>query len=213
MKGSRTSDHIFLLQTIVEKVVKKDKAKLYAAFIDFKKAYDTVDRNKLFGRLNDLGINGFFYNNITAMYAKTRYSIKLKNGFLDPIDSNLGLKQGCPLSPMLFNLYIDDVKNIFDDQCEPVNLQNEKIHHFLYADDLVLVSHSAEGLQRSLNKLSGYAKHKRLTINTQKSNTMIFNLPGRHIKKQFNIEGKALQSVNTFCYSLGKQHVAITIYL
>ena len=49
MKGSRTSDHIFLLQTIVEKVVKKDQAKLYAAFIDFKKAYDTVDRNKLFG--------------------------------------------------------------------------------------------------------------------------------------------------------------------
>ena len=101
---------------------------------------------------------------------------------------------------MLFNLYIDDVKNIFDDQCEPVGLQNEKIHHFLYADGLVLVSHSAEGLQKSLNKLSGYAKHKGLTINTTKSNTMIFNLPGRHIKKQFNIEGKALESVNTFCY-------------
>ena len=200
MKGSRTSDHIFLLQTIVEKVVKKNKAKLYAAFIDFKKAYDTVDRNKLFRRLNDLGINGFFYHNIIAMYAKTRYSIKLKNGFLDPIDSNLGLKQGCPLSPMLFNLYIDDVKNIFDDQCEPVYLQDEKIHHFLYADDLVLVSHSADGLQRSLNKLSAYAKQKCLTINTKKSITMIFNLPGRHIKKQFNIEGKKLESVNTFCY-------------
>ena len=195
MKGSRTSDHIFLLQTIVEKVVKKNKGKLYAAFIDFKKAYDTVDRNKLFGRLNDLGINGFFFHNITAMYAKTRYSIKLKNGFLDPIESNLGLKQGCPLSPMLFNLYIDDVENIFDDQCEPVYLQNEKIHHFLYADDLVLVSHSAEGLQRSLNKLFGYAKVKYLTINTKKSNTTIFNLPGRHIKKQFKIEGKALESV------------------
>ena len=141
-----------------------------------------------------------FYDNITAMYAKTRYSIKLNNGFLDPIDSNLGLKQGCPLSPMLFNLYIEDVKYIFDDQCEPIDLQNEKIHHFLYADDLVLVSHSAEGLQRSLNRLSGYAKHKYLTINTQKSNTMIFILPGRHIKKQFNIEDKALESVNTFCY-------------
>ena len=200
MKGSRTSDHIFLLQTIIEKVVKKNKGKLYAAFIDFKKAYDTVDRNRLFQRLKDLGINGFFLHNITAMYEKTRYSIKLKNGFTDPIDSNLGLKQGCPLSPMLFNLYIDDVENIFDDQCDPIDFQNENIHHFLYADDLVLVSNSAEGLQRSLNKLSEYAYHKCLTISIKKSKTMIFNLSGRHIKKQFTIEGKTLESVNTFCY-------------
>ena len=47
MKNAGTSDHIFLLQTIIEKVVKKKKKKLYAAFIDFKKAYDTVDRKKL----------------------------------------------------------------------------------------------------------------------------------------------------------------------
>ena len=200
MKGSRTSDHIFLLQTIIEKVVKKNKSKLYAAFIDFKKAYDTVDRSRLFERLKSVGINGFFFRNITSMYEKTKYSIKLKKGFLDPIDSNLGLKQGCPLSPMLFNVYIDDVENIFDDQCNPVELQNEKIHHFLYADDLVLLSHSAEGLQRSLNKLSEYAKYKCLTISTKKSKTMIFNPTGKHIKKQFTIEGKALESVNTFCY-------------
>ena len=200
MKGSRSSDHIFLLQTIIENVVKKNKSKLFAAFVDFKKAYDTVDRNRLFERLKFLGINGFFLRNITAMYEKTRYSIKLKNGYLDPIDSNLGLKQGCPLSPMLFNLYIDDVENIFDDQCDPIDFQNEKIHHFLYADDLVLLSHTAEGLQRSLEKLTGYANHKCLTISTKKSKTMIFNPSGKHIKKQFIIEGKALESVNSFCY-------------
>ena len=53
-----TSDHIFLLQTIIEKVVKKNRNKLFTVFIDFKKAYDTVDRNKLFRRLQDIGING-----------------------------------------------------------------------------------------------------------------------------------------------------------
>ena len=45
MQGCRTSDHIFLLQTIVEKIVKKEKGRLYAAFIDLKKAYDTVNRD------------------------------------------------------------------------------------------------------------------------------------------------------------------------
>ena len=142
-----TSDHIFLLQTIIEKVVKKNKRKLYAVFIDFKKAYDTVDRGKLFKRLQDIGINGSFLKNVKAMYETISYKIKLKDGYLDPITSNLGLKQGCPLSPMLFNLYIDDVKDIFDEQCDPVTITDTNISHFLYADDLVLVSLTPEGLQ------------------------------------------------------------------
>ena len=106
---------IFLFyRPLYKKIVKKGKGKLFAAFIDFKKAYDTVDRNKLFDRLRYMGINGIFLKNIIAMYEKTSYKIKLNKGYINPIASNLGLKQGCPLSPMLFNLYIDDVKDIFD---------------------------------------------------------------------------------------------------
>ena len=76
-KNSGTSDHIFLLQTIIEKVVKHDKKKLYTAFIDFKKAYDTVNRDLLIKRLQMLGINGIFLRNIIAMYKKTEYRVKL----------------------------------------------------------------------------------------------------------------------------------------
>ena len=130
MKGKGTSDHIFLLQTIVKKVVRKNKNKLYAVFIHFKK----VNRDFLFEKLKKIGINGIFMRNIEAMYEKTEYCLKLKGGHTPPIIRNLGLKQGCPLSPMLFNLYIDDIKNIFDDQCDPVSIQNVKINHFLYAD-------------------------------------------------------------------------------
>ena len=155
MEGSRTSDHIFLLQTIIEKVVKKNKKNLYVAFIDFKKAYDTVDRNCLFERLKILGINGLFRKNIEAMYENIKYAIKLKNGYLDPIYSNLGLKQGCPLSPMLFNLYIDDVGIVLMNHVTPLIFI--MINHFLYADDLVLLSYTSSGLQRSLDELSKYA--------------------------------------------------------
>ena len=138
MKGSRTSDHIFLLQTIIEKVVKKNKQKLYGAFIDFTKAYDTVSRDTLFKHLKHFGINGVWFKNLVAMYQKTDYLVKYKNGHLDAISSNLGLKQGCPLSPMLFNLYVDGIGNIFDAECEPIMLQDKCINHFLYADDLTL---------------------------------------------------------------------------
>ena len=67
MKLMGTSDHIFLLRTIVEKIVKKNKKRLYVVFIDFKKAYDTVNRKLLYEKLKNLGINGTFMRNIEAI--------------------------------------------------------------------------------------------------------------------------------------------------
>lgn len=176
----------FFLQTLIEKVVKKNKKKLFAAFIDYSKAYDTVDRGKLFDRLKSVGINGIFLKNLMAMYENPSYKIKLRDGHLDPIRSNLGLKQGCPLSPMLFNLYIDDIKTIFYGECEPVRLHDEDLSHFLYADDLVLISMTAGGLQRSLDKISKYSDDKCLTISIEKTKSMIFNLSGRLERTRFN---------------------------
>ena len=102
------------------------------------------------------------------MYETVSYKIKLKDGYLDPINSNLGLKQGCPLSPMLFNLYIDDIKDIFDAQCDPVTIADAHISHFLYADDLALVSLTSVGLQRSLDKVAEYGSKKSLTVSMKK---------------------------------------------
>ena len=200
IKGKSTSDHIFLLQTIVEKVVKRKKQKLYAAFIDFKKAYDTVNRELLIRKLQSLGINGIFLRNIISIYRTTEYSIKLKSGNTRGIKSNLGLKQGCPLSPILFNLYIDDIKEIFDDTCEPITIQDTKLNHFLYADDLVILSESKDGLQRCLDKASHFSKMKHLTINVKKSKTMVFNNTGKFIRDIFTVDGQKMDCVQTFCY-------------
>ena len=101
---------------------------------------------------------------------------------------------------MLFNLYIDDIKDVFDVQCDPVTITDTKISHFLYADDLVLVSLSQEGLQRSLDKVSEYSRRKSLTISIKKSKSMIFNIAGRLIKTNFFINGEPLEPVKSFCY-------------
>lgn len=201
MKRCRTSDHNFLLRTLIEKS-KRNKKKLFVAFIDFKKAYDTVNRSLLFKRLKKVGINGLFYRNIVEMYRNTNYSIKLKDGCLDPIHSNLGLRQGCPLSPMLFNLFIEDMGELFPNtpDTDPVCLQGNMINHFLYADDLVLVSESATGLQNCLDKLGVYAGTKSLTVSIEKSKTMIFNPSGHFIRENFHIKGESLESVKSFCY-------------
>lgn len=200
MKLMGTSDHIFLLRTIVEKIVKKNKKRLYVVFIDFKKAYDTVNRKLLYEKLKNLGINGTFMRNIEAMYRKTEYCLKMKGGYTPPILSNLGLKQGCPLSPMLFNLYIDDIKYIFDEQCDSVDMQGVKINHFLYADDLVLLSQSKIGLQRCLDKTHQFSKDNLLTISVKKSKSMVFNESGKYIRDTFRLGEETMEAVQEFCY-------------
>ena len=119
---------------------------------------------------------------------------------MDPIKSTLGLKQGCPLSPMLFNLYIDDIKEIFDDQCDPVTVHDLQLNHFLYADDLALLSLSQSGLQRCLDHVFDFSLKKRLSINIDKSKTLTFNKGGKYIKDSFTMGGRRLEPVQSFCY-------------
>ena len=113
-KGHRTSDHVFVLTTVVNKFLKVEKKRLFVAFIDFRKAYDKINRNLLLLKLQKRGIKGLFYRNIKAIYNDISYLIKVKGGYLDPISSTCGLKQGGVLSPSLFNIFIDDIKDIFD---------------------------------------------------------------------------------------------------
>ena len=130
-EGHRTADHIFVLKTVINKIVKIEKRKLYVAFIDFRKAYDKVNRTLLFLKLQKLGVSGLFYKNIKAMYAQVYYLLKVQGGYLDPISSRIGLKQGGVLSPLLFNIYIDDIKDIFDDSCCPIDMFEETLSHLL----------------------------------------------------------------------------------
>ena len=97
------------------------------------------------------------------MYSSVKYCVKLANGYTNPIPSEKGLKQGCVLSPMLFNLFIDDIGNIFDKTCSPVSLVDIELNHLLYADDFILLSTSSESLQNCLNAIGTYSQRWDLT--------------------------------------------------
>ena len=122
-------------------------------FIDFKKAYDSINRDHIFFKLKKMQIVGLFLENIKAMYKMVEYCIKFHGEFTDPIQSLLGLKQGCVLYPLLFNLFID-IKTIFNESCDSVQIHTNQINHLLYVDDLILISSTAEGLQNCLRQLS-----------------------------------------------------------
>ena len=80
-----------------------------------------------------------------------------------------GVQQGNPLSPMLFNLFINDIFDAVKNE-NPVTLDNkESFNTLMYADDLIIMSTTQEGLQKSLDGLSKYCKLWKLNINHKKT--------------------------------------------
>ena len=199
VEGCRTSDHIFAIKTIIDKYRITKKKDLYMCFVDFKKAFDTIWHTGLLYKLQQIGINGLFYKMIKDMYTKVRCKVKTKDGLTPSIASNVGVRQGDVLSPMLFNIYINDIAEILDKpQCDLTELGNAVIRCLMYADDLVLISTSRNGLQHQLDILQEYCQKWHLTVNIQKTKVMAFT------KKQnidtFNYDGNSLEKVDTFPY-------------
>ena len=87
----------------------KDKKCLYACFVDLKKAYDNVWRKGLYYKLLKNGINGRFFNMLESMYSNTRSCVKIGDKISDDFVTNKGVKQGDIMSPLLFNIYINDL--------------------------------------------------------------------------------------------------------
>ena len=202
-KNHRTSDQIFILKTIIDKYIHKNGKgnKLYACFIDFRKAFDTVCHTGLLLKLQRAGINGKIYELIKSMYQNSSSRVKCKNTLTDNIDIKQGVHQGSVLSPLLFNIFINDIGNTLLADDAPI-LYDSKVNHLLYADDLVLMSTTEEGLQRNIDKLHEYCTKWGLTINTNKSKVMTFSKTGRMVKDQFRfVIGKDdIEYVNQYKY-------------
>ena len=183
-KGARTSDHILTLKTIIDKYINQLPRKyLFACFVDFKAAFDSVWRKALFYKLLQSNIGGNFLAILQNMYTDVQYCVKVNGTHSTPFSSTVGVKQGCVLSPILFNLYLSDFPDMFDESCAPVSINNKKLNCLMFADDVVLLSESSEGLQNCLNRLSKYCAKWQLTINLSKTKVVIFNKGGHRIKK------------------------------
>ena len=81
--------------------------------------------------------------------------MKIGNSLRKSFSTKSGVKQGCILSQTLFSLFINDLNRIFDEKCDQVLIGERLLSCLMFADDIVLLSKSVEGLQNALNCLSG----------------------------------------------------------
>ena len=119
------------------------KQPLYAAFVDFQKAYDTAPRHLLWAKLERAGLGGWCLQAVQALYADVPMRVRTEQGYTNTFQSLLGLKQGCPLSPMLFGLFVDDVAAAViggEGADLPCLSDGSSVPPLLYADDLALLA-------------------------------------------------------------------------
>ena len=126
--------------------------------------------------LKAIGIYGVTTNFISIlhnMYSKVNLGVCLPNGITQSFSSNVGLKQGCNLSPILFNIFFNDLNELFDKTiCQTAKIKNLTLNNLLYADNLVLVSETSCGWQNCLDRPKEYCDKWRLTVNIKKTKTI-----------------------------------------
>ena len=175
-KNHRTTDNIFVLKTLINKYIHKSNKDLFVSFIDFTKAFDTIWRPALLYKLAKKGVGGKFYELIKNMYSNTKCAIKQNNLCSKFFSTNLGVKQGDNLSPTLFNIYVDDFDKCLNKQVtDPVTLGDVSFNNLFFADDLLLFSESAAGLQHCIDSLAEYCSSWKLKVNLKKTNVMILS--------------------------------------
>ena len=196
-KGCRTSDHMFILNSIID-LYRKNKRKLFICFVDFSQAFDKIWHTGLFHKLKEIGISSRFYKIVKDMYSKVSLRVRVGN-YLTPIfRSTLGVRQGDVLSPLLFNLYINDIPKLLK-QCAPAKLNDIPVNCLMYADDLVFLSETTEGLQKAINILSEFCNKWKMKVNTSKTKILCINTPDKS-NVQIKYNGDLIEIVSNYTY-------------
>ena len=153
-KGKGTKDQIASICWIIKKASEFQK-NIYFYFIDYAKAFDCVDHNKLWKILKRMGIPDHLTCLLRNLYAVQKATVRTGHGMTDWFHMEKGVYQGCILSPCLFNLYAEYiVRNTGLDEAQAgIKIARRNINNLRYADDTTLTAESEEELKSLLMKV------------------------------------------------------------
>ena len=199
-KGYRPADHVFTMKTVIDKSI-HNKKPLHVCFVDFRKAYDSVWRDGLYKKLLSYNVDKRFIRLLRNIYSSSSLAVKTQNGRSRIFESKVGLKQGCNLSPLLFNLFINDLLSEINGQfLDSPTLNGVPINGLMYADDLVLISESENGLQVLLDILHNYTKKWFLQVNKSKTKYMRIDRFKSSPLHNIKLGETPLEKVDEYCY-------------
>ena len=176
---------------------------VYAAFIDIKLAYDSVQWDILFAKLLSVGIKGKMLSFLRRIYLKPTQTIEVDGSLVGTIDMQMGLLQGSSLSPILFNLYINSTITTLTAQGCNSGITSSRRSVQFFADDGVLLSESKNGLVSLLGVLEDQCREMNMALNKEKTKVMVFpkfNTTRTLPYQEFEFRGTIIETVQEFEY-------------
>ena len=186
-KGRGTRDQIANIHWITENA-KEFQKNIYFCFIDYAKAFDCVDHNKLWKTLQEMGIPDHLTCLLRNLYAGQEATVRTGHGTTDWFQMGKGVRQSCILSPCLFNFsaqYIMQNARLAEAQAG-INIARGNINNLRYVDDTALMAESEEELESFLMKVKEESEKVSLKLNIQKTKIIAAAwLCGKYMGKQW----------------------------
>ncbi|KAF5364461.1 hypothetical protein D9758_010702 [Tetrapyrgos nigripes] len=169
--GHRTHNNAFILCSLIEHTCKRNQT-LFVAFVDISNTFPSTNHNGLWNCLKDLGLTGMYYDWLQNLYTDMCFHLVLGNTVSDDFVTGSGVLMGDPASPMLWNLYL----STFSLPNHPDNMviNGTCISHLEHANNMVIISTLASGLQRHINELQHWCYDNFLSLSPSKLEVMIF---------------------------------------
>ena len=196
-----TIDMLFSLQLLIEKV-KNSEEEAFIIFIEYNKVFDSVNHNQLFTTMIKMGFPTHLVSLIAALYDDQKATIRWNGEHSQFFKIRKGVRQGCILSPHLFNTYTEQVMRDADIDDMGIRIGGRNITDMRYADDTGLLSSNITSSRRMLYRVDAAGKAKGLGLNAPKTNFM--HLKGKESQPDhFNsikVNGTVLERVDNFKY-------------
>ena len=178
--GRGTVDAIFIVRQIMEKA-KERRISLHFNFIDFKAAFDTIWRKALWKMLRSIGVGKKIVNIIEQLYDETECAVIINGHLTDWFEVKVGVRQGCLLSPVLFNLFLEFVMNEISSLQNELQLNHDMTIDTKYADDTTLISAIFEKLKIATGELETSCKKWGMKVNPDKCKIISPDIGDIHI--------------------------------
>ena len=193
-----TVEQIFNCRVMIEKHLQHQKD-IYHNFIDFKKAFDRVWHEGLWMVLRSFNIEEGLVQMIKALYDNATSAVLLNNNIGEYFCTSVGVRQGCLLSPVLFNLFLENImRETLLDFHSTISVGGRPICNLRFADDIDLLGGSNEELQDLTDRLVDRARAYGMEVSSEKSKTMVNS--NNDVHATITMNGEKLEEVEAFKY-------------
>ena len=183
---------------MMEKHLQHQK-ELFHNFIDFKKAFDRVWHDGLWHVLRGFGIEEGLIQVIQALYSSASSAVLLNNDIGEHFKTTVGVRQGCLLSPVLFNLFLENImRETLQDFNSTVSIGGQTINNLRFADDIDLMGGSNQELQDLTDRLTARSGAYGMEVSSEKSKVMVNS--ANNTPAQIHMNGQQLEEVDAFKY-------------